>query len=78
MFVAGEPYGVPLLWPPSVQVAAGTLPLPPSVTPRGPVRWHSAPDRHCLDTSREIDIFGAVQTQLRDPQRRAGPPGENR
>ncbi len=41
VFVAGEPYGVPLRWPPSVQVAGGTLPLPPSVTSRGQVRWHS-------------------------------------
>lgn len=71
VFVAGEPYGVPLPWPPSVQVAGGTLPLPPSVTPRGRVRWHSAPDRNGPDTSREIDIFGAVQSRLRDARRRA-------
>lgn len=70
VFLAAEAYGVPLPWPPSVQVAGGTLPLPPTVTPRGPVRWHSAPDRRVPDTSREIDIFGAVQSQLRDAQRR--------
>lgn len=66
VFLAGEPHEVPLPWPQSVQVVGGTLPLPPAVTPRGPVRWHNAPDRHEPDTSREIDVFGAVQTLLRD------------
>lgn len=69
MFVAGEPFGDPLPWPPSVQVVGGALPLPPSVTPRGPVGWYREPDPHEPDTSREIDIFAAVQTQLRKAPR---------
>lgn len=71
VFVAGEPYGAPLPWPQSVQAVGGTLPLPPTVTPHGRFRWHSSPDRHQPDTSREIDIFAAVQTRLRETRRSA-------
>ena len=35
--VAGEPYGAPLPWPPTVRVVTGTLPLPPCTTPQGAV-----------------------------------------
>ncbi|MGH4019919.1 MAG: hypothetical protein ACRDT0_11905 [Pseudonocardiaceae bacterium] len=64
VFVAGEPFGVPLPWPPTVQVATGTLPLPPSTTPRGPVAWHCLPDDHALRMCREIDISAAVRAVL--------------
>jgi len=69
--LAGEPYGVPLPWPPGVQIAVGTLPLPPTVTPRGPVTWVHRPDTSMVRLCREIDVFAAVRTAHRDPP---GPP----
>lgn len=65
-FVAGEPYGAPLPWPPTVRVATGTLPLPPCTTPQGAATWHYLPDNHILRTCREIDIFAAVRAAWRD------------
>ena len=60
--IAGEPYGVPLPWPETVQVVTGMLPLPPSRTPHGPVNWYQQPPHHPLTTCREIDIFSAIRT----------------
>jgi len=65
--LAGESYGVPLSWPSGVQVATGMLPLPPTVTPRGPVTWVHLPEANTLRLSREIDVFAAVRTALRAP-----------
>jgi len=63
--LTGESYGLPLPWPPEVQVARGTLPLPPTVTPRGPVTWIHQPGANALRLCREIDVFAAVRTALR-------------
>lgn len=41
------------------------VPLPPTVTAFGPVRWLQPPLDPDLATCREIDIFGAVRTTLR-------------
>lgn len=71
VLLVGEPYGVPLPWPPQVRMAIGTLPLPPTMTPRGPVTWVHLPETSSLRTCREIDIFAAVRTVLRGPS----PPG---
>lgn len=60
--IAGEPYGVPLPWPETVQVVTGTLTLPPSRTSHGPVRWYGQAPTHSLATCREIDVFAAVRT----------------
>ncbi|MCA1706220.1 MAG: hypothetical protein LC808_24330 [Actinobacteria bacterium] len=60
--IAGEPYGVPLPWPETVQVVTGMLPLPPSQTPHGPVHWYQHPPHHPLATCREIDVFSAMRT----------------
>jgi len=67
VLLAGESYGVPLSWPSGVQVATGMLPLPPTVTPRGPVTWVHLPEANTLRLSREIDVFAAVRTALRAP-----------
>lgn len=72
---AGEPYEVPLPWPPQVHTAIGTLPLPPTVTPCGPVTWVHPPEANTTRLCREIDIFAAVRTALRDPP---GPPSQGR
>jgi hypothetical protein len=61
--IAGEPYGVPLPWPATVQVVTGMLPLPPSQTPHGPVHWYQQHQpHHPLATCREIDVFSAMRT----------------
>ncbi|MGH8920652.1 MAG: hypothetical protein ACRD0H_20350 [Actinomycetes bacterium] len=65
VLLAGEPYGVALPWPTRVRIVTGTLPLPPSATPSGPVRWQRRPTTPDLTECREIDIFGAVHTTLR-------------
>lgn len=67
VLLSGEPYGVPLPWPPQVHTATGTIPLPPTVTPRGPVTWTRSPQPHALRMCREIDVFAAVRTALRAP-----------
>ncbi len=63
--LAGEPYDVPLPWPPGVHPVTGALPLPPSTTRQGTVRWNQPPRNPDLRTCREIDVFGAVHTTLR-------------
>ncbi|MGH4021462.1 MAG: hypothetical protein ACRDT0_19975 [Pseudonocardiaceae bacterium] len=65
VFLAGEPFGAELPWPPGVQPVTGSLPLPPTVTPRGPVRWAHLPQAQPLTTCREIDLCSAVCTALR-------------
>jgi hypothetical protein len=60
--ITGEPYGVPLPWPETVQVVTGMLALPPSRTPHGPVHWYQQAPHHPLATCREIDVFSAMRT----------------
>jgi len=75
MLLAGEPYGVPLPWPGSVRLLTGTVPLPPSVTPGGSVRWRHRPITADLAGCREIDVFGAVRTVLRAAEHAQGGSG---
>lgn len=65
--LAGEPYGVDLAWPSGVHRPSGSLPLPPTRTPRGPITWVEPPQPDALQLCREIDVFSAVRTALRDP-----------
>jgi len=67
VLLAGERYGVALPWPPSVHRASGTLPLPPTKTAGGPVTWVHPPEADALRLCREVDVFGALRTALRDP-----------
>ncbi len=67
VLLVGERYGVALPWPPGVRRATGTLPLPPTMTPRGPVTWVYRPEGDGLRMCREIDVFAALRTVLRDP-----------
>ncbi|MGH3882699.1 MAG: hypothetical protein ACRDRY_11565 [Pseudonocardiaceae bacterium] len=64
--LAGEPYGVVLPWPPGVQRATVALPLPPTMTARGPITWVDPPEADALRLCREIDVFAALRTALRD------------
>ena len=67
VLLAGERYGVALPWPPGVHRASGTLPLPPTKTAGGPVTWVHPPEADALRLCREVDVFGALRTALRDP-----------
>lgn len=62
VFLAGERYGIELPWPSEVHLITGTLLLPPTTTPRGPISWQHLPDDHALSLCREIDVFAAVRT----------------
>ncbi|MPZ65720.1 MAG: hypothetical protein GEU83_09475 [Pseudonocardiaceae bacterium] len=67
VLLACEPFGAPLPWPTGTHLVSGTVTLPPSTTPLGPVTWQRAPAEPELPTCREIDIFGAVCTTMRAP-----------
>lgn len=79
VLLAGEQFGVALPWPSTVHRVTGSLLLPPTATPRGPVTWVQPPEPHALRLSREIDLLGALRTalagglggagELRDPLR---------
>lgn len=67
VLLAGERYGVALPWPPGVHRSTGTVPLPPTMTPRGPVTWMHSPEQDALRLCREVDVFAALRTALHDP-----------
>lgn len=67
VLLAGERYGVALPWPPGVHRTTGAFPLPPTMTPRGPITWVHPPEADALHLCREVDVFGALRTALRDP-----------
>jgi hypothetical protein len=69
--LAGERYGVALPWPPGVARGTGALLLPPTVTPRGPITWVHPPQPDALRRCREVDVFTALRTALRDSRRPA-------
>src|SRR6476646_1542516 len=46
--LTGERYGCPLPWPPGVHQLTGTLMLPPTTTPRGPITWRQPPRQDSL------------------------------
>lgn len=66
ILLAGERYAMALPWPPGVHRLTGTLLLPPTVTPRGPLVWAHPPQENSLRLCREIDIFGALRLALMD------------
>jgi hypothetical protein len=51
-------------WPSGIQRMTGTLLLPPTVTPRGPLTWVHPPQPDELWHCREIDVFAALHTAL--------------
>jgi hypothetical protein len=67
VLLAGQPYGVGLPWPIGVHRATGALPLPPTMTARGPITWMYPPEANALQLCREIDVFAALRTALRNP-----------
>jgi hypothetical protein len=64
--LTGEGFGAPLPWPSGAYQVAGPLMLPPTMTIDGPVIWERPPDRDSLQSCREIDVFGALRSTLRD------------
>ncbi|MGH3885134.1 MAG: hypothetical protein ACRDSZ_00965 [Pseudonocardiaceae bacterium] len=67
ILLVAERFGVTLPWPPGVQQVTGTLLLPPTVTPRGPITWIQLPEPDALPLCGEIDILTALHTALNDP-----------
>ncbi|MGQ0778013.1 MAG: hypothetical protein ACT4NY_26985 [Pseudonocardiales bacterium] len=67
ILLVAERFGVALPWPPGVHQVAGTLLLPPTVTPRGPITWAQLPEPDTLRLSREIDVLAALRIALNDP-----------
>lgn len=67
VMLAGERYGVALAWPAGMHRSTGTFPLPPTKTANGPVTWVQPPEADALRLCREIDVFAALRTALRDP-----------
>jgi len=67
ILLVAERFGVALPWPPGVHQIIGTLLLPPTVTPRGPITWAQLPDLDALRLSREIDVLAALRTVLDYP-----------
>jgi len=69
LILTGERLPAPLPWPPGVHQITGTLLLPPTMTPRGPITWIRSPHQDSLHLSREIDVFGALRAILGDSHR---------
>ncbi|HKR49082.1 MAG TPA: hypothetical protein VJT72_05780 [Pseudonocardiaceae bacterium] len=67
ILLMAERFGVTLPWPPGVHRVTGTLLLPPTVTPRGPITWTQLPEPDALQLCREIDVLAALRTALNDP-----------
>lgn len=65
VLLAGEKYTVTLPWPEDTHRVTGAVLLPPSPTPRGPIRWIRAPTPDTLHLTREIDVFAALRAALR-------------
>jgi hypothetical protein len=65
--LAGQPYGVGLPWPSGVHRVTGPVLLPPTRIARGLVTWVYPPQADALQLCREIDVFAALRTALRDP-----------
>ncbi|HEX2299345.1 MAG TPA: hypothetical protein VHH34_12675 [Pseudonocardiaceae bacterium] len=62
VLLAGEPYPVPLPWPPGVHRVATSVLLPPTTSPRGPLTWARSPHPDALVLCREIDVLAALRT----------------
>jgi hypothetical protein len=67
ILLMAERFGVTLPWPPGVHQVTGTLLLPPTVTPRGPITWTQQPGPDALSLCPEIDVLTALRTALNDP-----------
>lgn len=66
MVLTGEKFGAALPWPSGVYEVSGSVMLPPTITIGGPITWVQPPSKDSLRLSREIDVFGALRTVVRD------------
>ncbi|MGH3770030.1 MAG: hypothetical protein ACRDRW_01285 [Pseudonocardiaceae bacterium] len=67
VILATERHSMAPPYPRSVHRSTGALPLPPTVTPRGPLTWVHPPQAGPLRLCREFEVFAALRTALRDP-----------
>jgi len=65
--LTGEGYGCPLPWPPGVHQLTGTLMLPPTTTPRGPITWRQPRARTPCAVSGNRRIRGPAHRTERPP-----------
>jgi len=72
ILIAGQRTETPPPWPPTVHRLTGLFPLPPTPTPHGPVTWAYPPEATALWRCREIEVFAALRTLLRDPPPQEG------
>ena len=75
IMVAAERYGVALPWPPGVHRITRALLLAPTVTPCGLVTWVTPLWLDALWLCREVEVFAALCTALRDCRSGGLPPG---
>lgn len=68
---AGEPYPRALPRLPGVRRLTGTVLLPPTLAPRGPLSWVHPPRRDSLRLCREVDIAAAVRIAMSERTERA-------
>lgn len=66
VLLAGQRSDGALPWPSWVHRTTGTLPLPPTMTLSGPVTWAHPPQPDALRLCRELEVFAALRTALRD------------
>jgi hypothetical protein len=69
LILTGERFPAPLPWPPGVHQITGTLLLPPTMTPLGPITWIRPPHQDSLHLSREVDVYAALRAILGDSHR---------
>lgn len=67
ILLVAQRFGLAMPWPPCVREVTGTLLLPPTVTPRGPITWIQLPEPDALPLCGEIDVLTALHTALKDP-----------
>ncbi|MGH3798396.1 MAG: hypothetical protein ACRDSP_26410 [Pseudonocardiaceae bacterium] len=72
VLLCGEPFDVTAPYPADVHRVTGTVLLPPTETPRGPLTWVHPPNAQALQTCREFDIVAAVRA-LREPPPASAP-----
>jgi hypothetical protein len=66
VMLAAERDTVALPWPTWVYQSTDILPLPPTMTPCGPITWVHPPEADALHWCREFEVFAALRTALRD------------
>lgn len=65
--LTGARYDVALPWPAGLRRSTSSFPLLPTKIEHRPVTWAQPPEADALRRCREIDVFAALRTALRNP-----------